>query len=220
MKRLSIFTILLFVISFCFSSNAKSAGFGFVFGLSTPNDQVNNVYNGNPFSSVDSLKNWFKGGLSSGFHIGVKARFGMSDNLTFVGGIAWHRFPESQINIKSTTSENISINITENIIPISAGVNLYLVKSIIGLYGVGELTYNYISSNAEVNTPNGYSLPIIPKPNPKDSRVGFGLGIGADLDVKIITLNLEGKYNIANLIGAASDEKTKAYFSLSLGAFF
>jgi hypothetical protein len=98
-------------------------------------------------------------------------------------------------------------------------VNLYLLKSFIGLYGVGELTYNYITSTVDATT-SGITFPLNLNLNPNESRVGFGLGIGADLDIKIITLNLEAKYNIANLIGAGPDEKSKAYFSLSLGAFF
>jgi hypothetical protein len=56
--------------------------------------------------------------------------------------------------------------------------------------------------------------------SPTDSRVGVGIGAGVDLDIKILTLNLEAKYNLANLIGKTGSEQTKSYVSLSFGIMF
>jgi hypothetical protein len=221
MKIYSGFAVLLIVFGFLFTSSAYSTEIGFVFGLSTPNDQVNNVYNGNPFKSIDSMQNWYKQGANSGFHIGLRARFDMSDNFNFVGGIAWHRFPQSKIEISDTQSRVVlaTLKTTQNIIPISAGVQFYLIKSIVGVYGIGELTYNYISNTVDV-TYAGQDIPLNLNLNPTDSRIGFGIGAGADLDIKLVKLNLEGRYNLANFIGATAEEKSKAYFSLSLGVYF
>ena len=53
------------------------------------------------------------------------------------------------------------------------------------------------------------------------NTVGFGLGVGVDFDLKLVTLNLEAKYSRANLVGG-SDEFANPinYFSLSVGVLF
>ncbi|MFA6570593.1 MAG: outer membrane beta-barrel protein [Bacteroidota bacterium] len=220
MKNYSRIAVLLLVLSLLFTSSAYSTEIGFVFGLSTPNDQVNNVYNGNPFKSINSMQHWYKQGANSGFHIGLRARFNMSDNFSFVGGVAWHRFPETEIQVKDNQDRLLTtLKTTQNIIPISAGVQFYLIKSVVGVYGIGELTYNYISNTVDVSYA-GQDIPLNLDLNPTNSRIGFGIGAGADLDIKLVKLNLEGRYNLANFIGASAEEKSKAYFSLSLGVYF
>lgn len=199
-------------------TRANATGFGFYFGLSTPNDQINNVYNS---SKLDNgVYDMFREGTKLGYHVGAKIRVGMSDNLFFVGGIAYHKFPQTTIDVKDPTRNDTviaTLQTSQNVIPITAGVNFFLIKQFIGLYAVGELTYNYVSSSVDYNQG---SIPLSISKSPTDSRIGFGLGAGSDFDIKLITLNLEIKYNYINLIGQKAGEESKAFVSVSLGAIF
>jgi len=197
-----------------------ASNFGLFVGLSTPNDEVNNVYN----SAKLNLNDLQPGKLireasALGYHIGGKIRLSLSDDFSFTGSAAWHKFPESNIDVLDPTSGDTlaRLTTTQNIIPITAGINFYLINSTIGLYGTGELAYSYIYNSIDVQYED---VPLEIEKTPTDSRVGFGLGVGADLDLQLLTLNLEAKYNISNLIGKVSNEETKAYFTLSLGVYF
>jgi hypothetical protein len=106
---------------------------------------------------------------------------------------------------------------TSNVIPLTVGVNYYLFKSVVGLYASGELSYNYFYNSIDVPYKD---IPITIDESPKYNRVGFGLGVGADLDIVVTTINLEMKYNLANFIGKVSGEFDKHYLSISLGVFF
>jgi hypothetical protein len=64
------------------------------------------------------------------------------------------------------------------------------------------------------------SIPLNLDLSPNDSRVGFGLGAGVDLDLQIFNANIEAKYNMLNLIGKVSNEPAKAFYTLSVGIFF
>lgn len=196
----------------------SQTSFGILFGSSTPNNKVNEVYNNQSFNNIEEF---FNKGTSTGYHIVAKLRFPMSESLTFVGGIGWHRFPESYFDVfldKSNEPE-VQLSTVQNIFPVSAGLNLYLVRSLISIYGVGELNYNYISNTVDV-VRKDVSIPLNLDLSPNDSRVGFGLGAGVDLDLQIFNANIEAKYNMLNLIGKVSNEPAKAFYTLSVGIFF
>ncbi|MGE5479455.1 MAG: outer membrane beta-barrel protein [Chloroflexota bacterium] len=192
---------------------------GFHVGLSTPNDKINDVYNKGTIGSDTLTGTLYNKGVTTGYHLALKARLGLSDMVSFVGGIGINRFPESKIDVIDPKNGDTlaRLTTTTNVVPISAGVNIYLLKSVIGLYGTGELTYNYITSSVDANWA-GKSIPI--SNSPSDSRMGFGVGAGVDLDLQIVLLNLEAKYHYLNLIGKDEDEGAKNYLAVSLGVYF
>lgn len=215
--------ILLVVVFFGFSSISYSQlGIGFHAGMSTPNNQINNVYNTDKLdlNKSDYFGNLFRESTRIGYHIGMKLRLNMSDNLMFVGGIIWNKFPQSTIEIlNSKTGDTIvTLKATQNIIPISAGMNLYLFQGAISPYLVGDLSYNIISNSIDYKEIPLTGVEIDPLVS--DTRAGFGFGAGIDIDLKLVYFNIEGKYNISNLIGKENQEKSKNYFILSLGVYF
>ncbi len=216
MKR----TIIIIGIMIISTASAFSQlAFGVLLGSSTPNNKVNEVYNNQSITDIESFINK---GTKTGYHILAKLRFPMSENLTFVGGFGWHRFPESYFDVVTPDTDEeqkITLSTVQNVFPVSAGLNLYLVRSLISIYGTGELNYNYISNTVDV-VRNDISLPLNLNKTPNDSRVGFGLGAGVDLSLVIFDANIEAKYNMLNLIGKESGEPTKAYYTLSVGIFF
>ena len=215
--------ILLLSIGLLIASSSLHAqsSFGLYLGLSTPSDQINNVYNSEFLTAPDFSGRMQRDAASLGYHGGVRLRFGLSEEIVFSGGISWSRFPQSKIRVSTGTQFDSvvgELTTVQNIIPIAAGMNYYLVRKSIGIYATGELTYNYISSTIDA-TVQGTPVPIAQSPT--YNRVGVGFGAGVDLDLKLITVNLEGKYNLVNFIGReSSNEPSKSFVSLSLGVYF
>ncbi len=215
--------ILLLSIGLLIASSSLHAqsSFGLFLGLSTPSDQINNVYNSEFLTAPDFSGRMQRDAASLGYHGGVRLRFGLSEEIVFSGGISWSRFPQSKIRVSTGTQFDSvvgELTTVQNIIPIAAGMNYYLVRKSIGIYATGELTYNYISSTIDA-TVQGTPVPIAQSPT--YNRVGVGFGAGVDLDLKLITINLEGKYSLVNFIGReSSNEPSKSFVSLSLGVYF
>jgi len=220
-KRLFAFMMGLFLIT---STDLFSQfDFGITGGFSTPNNNINDVWNTSRLRDTSNiLGNLYRDGTKFGYNLGIKLRFPLSTNLLFIGGLGFHRFPQTDQtfhyqsdnpNAKDTIVTELRA--TQTLIPISLGLNYYLFRSAIGVYGIGELSYNYILNNVEYS-----GVPLKASMSPSDNRVGCGLGLGFDFDLKVIVLNLETKYNIANLIGRSSEENSKSYLSVNVGIFF
>ncbi len=205
------------VTALCFlgSSPLRAVDLGIYAGLSAPNDEINNVMKWNDNTTI---KKFIREGAAAGYHIGIKTRIPLSEDFIFRGGIAYHSFPKTQLLLEGYP--DVQINTSQNIIPISAGMNFYFVKSIVGVYAAAELSYNYISSSINY-VEEGAIVGIPMEETDPINTVGFALGAGVDFDLKLVTLNLEAKYSRANLVGG-SDEFANPinYFSLSLGVLF
>lgn len=227
-KKLFFLLPIVIIITIYTAKAQPGSGLGFFIGLATPNDQINNVYNDQQWeyatSEQNGLANFFSRGAKTGYTLGAKLRIRMSDNVNLYGGIAWARFPESTVDLIDPDNGNTiaTFQITNNIVPVTGGIDLYIIKDfidIINIYGVGEISYNYISNSVDYQSNSGVSL-AYNNNNPADSRLGFGLGAGFDFDLKLVTLNLEAKYNYLNLIGQSGGEEAKDYLSVTTGIFF
>lgn len=174
-------------------------------GLSTPNDQMAYVYNKDA-----TFKDFVNTGINLGWHLGARLRLPLDSGLLFIASIGWNRFPDAQLeNISGQTT----INAVQDIIPIGAGVQYYLVNKLFKIYLIGELNYNYFTAKASF-----WGLPV---PNtdltPSSSRIGIVGGIGTEINLGILSPMLEFKYSLANLVGKETGEPTKSYFLLSIG---
>jgi hypothetical protein len=219
MKKLYSFIVfaLLFTTFANYSAQAQ-IGFGVFGGLSTPSDEINNVYNSDKLSG--GALSMLRDGAKSGYNIGAKIRLPLVAGIMLTGGVAWNRFPESSIDVTNPTTKAkiATLKTVQDIIPISAGINYYIFNTGIGIYGTGELSYNYNKNtvNAEYN---GIDVPLNLDKSPSYSRVGAGLGAGLDINAILFLANVEAKYNFSNIIGRESGEDLKSYFTLSVGIY-
>lgn len=210
---------------FCLLANKLFAGamdFGFNVGLATPNNKVNEVYNAPNIKygeKLDSTANLLYNGLKSGYHVGIKLKMKLNDYFDFASNIGYNSFPESKIEVvdPSTGNKLVELSTATKIVPISAGLSFYPFRNVIAPYVTGELTYNYINTAVEV-TYFGAQIPI--PTTPTDSRFGFGIGAGVDLNVGLFDVNVEAKYNYLNLIGKEATENDKHFVSLVFGIIF
>lgn len=215
-------TILITSIMLLNFNSAKAVGplgLHFKAGLSTPNDMISKVYsNENLTSNNIGSGNFFTENADMGYHLGVAARIELSNMFHFVGGVEFHRFPRSEFKIKDPqTGEIHQFKSTQNIFPIHAGINLAFINTnLVNVYATGGFAYNYISNSVDyVTDDSDYSVPL--DMSPTDSRIGYFLGAGTDLDLQLLKLNLELKYQHINLIGKDSGEPDKQFLAISLG---
>jgi len=93
MKR-SFFYLVIAVATLLASTTARAdLGFGFNLGIATPNEYINDIYNKDKvFSKGGNPLKHFYDASKLGYQLGVKLRLPMSENATFIGGIAWPVF--------------------------------------------------------------------------------------------------------------------------------
>jgi hypothetical protein len=214
----------MFMLLFQYNKLSASDGvqFGFRVGLSTPSDKLADVYNKQNGISItkdaeDNFASLKDNGMSAGYFVGMRLKVALSDYADFYGSLSWNKFPEKEIDIFIDEKFTAKLKQSTNVIPINAGIQLYLFKSLIGVYGLGEVGYNYINSSVDI--PVGI-VSVDFSNSPSYNRIGFGLGLGVDVNLKLVTLNVEGKYNYANFIGKADDEDKKSFVQFGVGIYF
>lgn len=185
-------------------------------GLSTPNEAVSSVYNN---ITLQDFSEDLKDAASFGYHIQAKYRFGLGESVRFAFGAGWHRFPESDIIVKNPQDQKTYVlSATSNIVPITAGIEYSIVKSAMGVYLMGDLSYNYFANSVGLKQ-GDVDLPFAK--GETESRVGVGFGAGVDFDLNLLVLDVAAKYNIANLINKANaDEPDRSYFALTFSVVF
>ncbi len=189
-------------------------------GLAIPNDQVNNVYNSLSIADNTS-KVWstLRESTKLGYDLNVRLRFPLAESIFFDGGVGFARFPQSTITVADPSNNDTLVQLlsTQNVVPISAGLDYFLFRSVISPYVSAELQYNYMSSTVDYAAGNGIGVPLNLDTAPVDSRVGAAVGAGFMLNLAITSLNVDLRYHMVNLVGKTSDEQSKSYVSLNLG---
>jgi opacity protein-like surface antigen len=211
------FSIIIFFVLGTSFSYAGDLEIGFEAGLATPSEKMNQIYNSNTLRwDKDSIANLINMGIDAGYHLGVVMQMPLNDFFSFSGHFGYNSFPESTIEVVDPNTQDVlaTLYTTTRIIPFAAGLNFYPFKTVISPYATGEVSYNYISSSVTASN----NIPV--SSSPTDSRFGFGFGLGVDLNIKLLDVYLEGKYNYLNLIGKESEEPDKHYFTLVLGVIF
>ncbi len=200
-------------------TTAAAQHFGLGLGLSTPNDDVNSVYNSDKLSTSDGLSDLLREATDPGFHINARYWLGLGGNMSLVIGAAWHRFPETQIEVRRPDNDELLavLQTTQNIIPISVGIDYPIFRELLGLYLAGDLNYNLLFSSVDF-VRGDVAIPF--DDSPSDSRVGASVGFGLEFDVKLLLLDLGLKYNHANIIGRETDEPDKTFLTLNLSVIF
>jgi hypothetical protein len=204
------------VLSLCFflgvgSLSAQNIGFGL--GLSTPDDQLNDVYNRDRLENNSDLYDLFRESTALGFHLQGRVLVDMGESVDFTAGIGIHQFPDSEIIVLGANNDTLgSFETKQNVIPISAGIEYTLFRKMIGLYVAGEVNYNYFInsvSNEQLSVP-------LPLEETEYFRGGVSLGFGIDVATPILTADVGVRYNILNIIGKeAASEEQKSFVSLT-----
>lgn len=222
MKKIMVYFSLTLMCVFGFSSKIHAqSSFGVFAGLATPSDLLNQVYNTDLITQQNVTGILMREATSSGYTIGVRLRQNIDDQFWFAGGVSLARFPQSvipiinQVNSKDTLAIMTTV---QNVVPIQAGMMYQFNKGLVSFYVIGDVTYNHLLNSVDVAY-NNQSFPLPPE-DKSVQRIGFGVGMGLDVNLKIITASLEAKMNTINFIGREVDEPERRFFSLTMGVHF
>jgi len=197
-KNLFFFILISVVI---FGNTAFPQTFGIGGGLSTvtgPDSYTNDLTSGGI-------------GFSSGYHLGVKLKFGLPvAPFKPFGFVNYTHFSNDQ----STPVGNLAIS--QSIWSIGGGGQFNLIPGPINPYIAANIAYN---SFGDLNI-EGADIGDAFEGGGSKSRFGGGIGIGAELTVLIIGLDASITYNFLNWIGKESGEETVSVISYNLTVLF
>ena len=131
MKKLSLIIIL--VVSFILTSENSYSFLNLTIygGLSTPNNQMAYVY-----QKDGTFKDFVNKGINLGWHLGARFKLPLDQGLLFVASLGWNRFPDAQLEAITALDPKVPITAVQDIIPIGAGVQYYIVDKTIKVYPV------------------------------------------------------------------------------------
>lgn len=220
LRNYLILTILVLCSSASYSKTQSS--FAISGGLSLPNKEVKNIFNSNRISTADTNNPFLYINIpdgNSGYSLSAKLLFDLTESASFFGGFALSGFSTDVHNLQNPTdnSEKGVLEIKSSIYSINAGMHYYLYDDFIGIYGIGDLSYNFLASSiTKIETSATLRLPN----NPTDSRIGFTLGLGFEIPLEQFSIILEGKYSELNYIGKVTNEQSKSLILIQAGFRF
>ncbi|MBS1562313.1 MAG: outer membrane beta-barrel protein [Bacteroidetes bacterium] len=192
---------------------------GATFGVATPSDKIADVYDFN-----NSVSGMYSDASAIGMSLGARFRYGMTEHLSFCGGIAYNRFNNSaQTATISGTGQTFVVNTATNIIPIHAGFDYFLLSSLIRPYVGAELMYTYTSTTLLSSTDESILTSVLvpgQELEPKVSRFGAGLSAGLELNLGGLAPFFEVKYVMSNLVGKTTGEPERNFLNVTLGLMF
>lgn len=227
-------SILLFLLFFISINVYAGDGldFGVEVGLSTPNDEINNVYNRDLQPIITKITsnqndtlfgNMLRDGASLGYHVGVRVKIPLKKWLKIQGSIGYHKFSQSDIDVIDPLDNKLLATLFtyQNIIPITAGADIYYINTkLLNFYVSGELAFNQFSFTTEVKNRRSDVISIPIQNTGAYNNFGVAAGAGFDINLKLIKLNLDVRYHLLNLINSIEDDKFKNYISVSTAVYF
>jgi hypothetical protein len=196
---------------------------GVHFGLASPSENVESIYSWSTITEDPIAV--YDVAAPLGTHLDARLSKGLSDNVNFVASIGWNYFPNGEQRMSYTTTTGVDTSITfkttMNVIPVTAGAQLFLFKAVVKPYVCGDVMYNWrnvtISDNEDI-----VSQIIAPgqEIEEKVSRIGATLGAGIAINLAIIEPVLEFKYVWSNLIGKDEGEESINFLNVTLGVTF
>jgi hypothetical protein len=220
--RILIFSLFLLIINIKTSISDTDSYFTVSGGTSIPSSEVNNIFNTNKISTGDTnnpIAIMTKPDLNFGYIISADLAFGLSKRAYFFGGFSLSSFAEGKfpLNYENVAEEKGYILSKTKIYSLAAGIHYYILSDETGVYGIGNLTYNFIANSIN---PENSLIPLRLENNPTDSRLGFTVGLGLEIPLNQFSIVFESKYSVLNYIGKNSNEETKSLICLSAGFRF
>lgn len=191
-------------------------------GVAVPNSEMNNIFNSDRINTSDTSNPalaYFRPDVSAAYSLSAKLDFELSPNVYFFGGFGLTGLGSDRYELKDlvTMESDGYLQIKSTVYSINAGINFYVIDGNIGVYGLGNLSYNFIANSmTEIVTKTSVLLPH----NPTDSRLGFSVGLGLEIPLDLFSIIIETRYSDINYIGKDKTEETKSLIVLEAGFRF
>lgn len=222
--RVSACVAVALVCAFCIAPLAAQTSFRLGGGVSTTYDNLSSALSGQALSGATVTGGGGAWSLVSelpliGWHGSARLMLPLADRVGFTLAGAYHQFGTARVDVLDVSRPSMptvrlgDMRITQTMIPIAAGLEYSLVRLGIGLYIMGEISYNLFTSSAEGMpvqlTQAGLAV------RESFGRAGGSVGVGADLLIGGIGIDVAVRYHHTNLIGRPTSEREQAFFSLT-----
>lgn len=178
-KSLVLMTVLL-ILNVNLAESKSDSRFSVSGGVAIPNSEMNNIFNSDKISTVDTsnpMLSYLRPEVGAAYSLSAKLEFALSPSAYFFGGFSLTGLGSDRYELKdiNTLETDGHLLIKSSIYSINAGIDYYIINSNIGIYGIGNLSYNFIANSmSEIVSKTTLQLPN----NPTDSRLGFTVGLG------------------------------------------
>jgi hypothetical protein len=203
-----------FILMALFATNLSlSQGLGVGAGLS--------FWTGNEITK--NTLNLIKEEKNPGFNINARIKVGGSDYMKYVFNAGWNKFVVDKVTIVDPRSnDQYELTLSQNVFPLTAGIQLNLPLEIIRLYVSGDIAYNIIRNSIDYSKPIGGTSVSIPVMfgDKTTYRIGAAPGVGAEIKLGIILLDASVKVHFMNLINKEADETSTTFVMANLSVFF
>ncbi len=161
--------------------------------------------------------------LDPGFNLNLRIKFD-KDFVTYTVNGGWNKFTISEVSISDPkTAEVYDLSLSQNIFPLSAGLQLNLIRlNPVKIYVAGDASLNIIKNSIDVKrTISSQSIPIpVIFGDDTEYRGGLAPGLGVELNLGIITLDVNAKLHYMNLFNKKDGEPTTSFLMTNVSVFF
>jgi hypothetical protein len=217
-RLVALFSVLAIASSLVRADDGSKEGLqlGFMFGPAIPNESISDVYD---LVGDQSVGYAYDVASSLGYDLAAKVRFGLSDNLSFSGGVMFASFPNQSLVLKDSLGRSYNLQTTTNIIPISAGIAWIPVKSLLTPFVGAHILYSFRGTTVSDGNVVKNILSPGQEVEPQVSRMGASLNAGVEFNVGI-TPFIDFTYVWSNLIGNEEGEAVRAFLTVNVGLMF
>jgi hypothetical protein len=177
---------------------------------------VNDIYiKNNNLNLIDKDK-------KTGINLNARIKLGSDNNLRYVFNGGWNRFSIDQIKITDNQNNSYQLSLSQNIFPLSAGLELGFPASSSRVYVCGDAVYNIIKNSIDYNkTINNYSvgIPVI-FGDQTTYRIGASVGAGVELKLAFLLFDINARLHIMNILNKADNETSTSYLMTNITIFF
>lgn len=219
LKNMLFYLVLTILIS---TDLVSKTNFTVTAGLSLPNAEMSNVLNSSTVKTTDTTNPNLlinNPDMKVGYCISAKLSFDLSEDAKFWGGFGLLKYAKLEHSLYNTLKQEDAgyLEAQTAIYPLSVGVNYYLYDGLVSVYGIGNLSYNYITTTYDQFKSK---LPLTIGKNLTDSRLGYSVGFGFEFPLSKLSLVIETVYTDFNYIGKTNDESLKSAINLTFGFKF
>lgn len=161
--------------------------------------------------------------LKPGFNLNLRIKFD-NDFITYTINGGWNKFTISEVTITDPKTNDIyDLSLSQNIFPISPGIQLNLIRlNPLKIYIAGDVSLNIIKNSIDIKrkiSSQNIPIPVI-FGDETDYRGGLAPGIGVELGLGILTLDVNAKLHYMNLFNKKDGETTTSFVMTNVSVFF
>ena len=158
-----------------------------------------------------------------GFNANLRLKF-YSGLLTYTINAGWNRFVISNVAFRplniTTGTDDLNFTLSQNIFPIAAGLQFNIVDvGLFNLYVGGEVGGSFIKNSVD-NSGNSEIPSMIMFGDETQIRFGAAPSAGVEINLGVITLDVNARLQFMNLINRKEGEALATYLMANVSVFF